>query len=52
MRRVSREDDIYSIELQEVGTEEGAETNLEKQEKQIDEYSLEVSKITNITLCI
>ena len=51
MRRVSREDDIYSIELQEVGTEESAETNLEKQEKQTDEYSLEVSKITNVTHC-
>ena len=50
MRRVRREDDIYSIELQEVVAQKTADTNHEQQENQTDESSLEKSE-TNITHC-
>ena len=50
MRRVCREDDIYSIELQEVVAEKAEETSHKQQENQTDEHPLEASK-TTITHC-
>ena len=50
MRRVSKEDDIHSIELQEVFTEKTSEANHEAQEKQADGKTLKASRI-NITHC-
>ena len=50
MSRVSREDDVYSIELQEFVKEETAKTNYEQQENQASENPLETSN-TNMTHC-
>ena len=50
MSRVSRDDDIFAIELHEVVAEKTPDTNHEQQEKQTDLNPLEASK-TNITHC-